>query len=245
MSSEDFKNKIALITGAGGGIGSVLTKKLVEKGVYCIMVDRHSDLSPEQESYISQKQGEYHAVDLTKQENVDKFHKEIAGKFDQIDYLFNVAGIGIYKKLEDLSLEEWNTSLALDLTAPFYLAKKFLDLLKASDTPLVFNMGSGMGVLPSPGRIAYCSAKFGLRGLTLSLAKEFEDRKVKFQLLTLGSVMTNFGTGGLTLRKDLEKTGKKYLTPESVAEKMLELTLDRNSPSEVEFYPEGYEEENA
>ncbi len=76
------------------------------------------------------------------------------------------------------------------------------------------------------------------------MAKEFKDDKIKFQLLTLGSVMTSFGDGGIGHRIDLQKTGKRYLTPESVSEKIVDATIDRGSPTEIEFYPEGYKEEN-
>lgn len=237
MKNNELKGKIAIVTGATGGIGNVLIKNLVEKGIFCIMVDMH-------ESSNSNLAGEYYSVNLTDILAIDKFCNEISSKYDKIDFLYNVAGIGIYKKIEDITIDDWNLSIGLNLTAPFYLTKKLIPLLQKSDNPLVFNIGSGMGVLPTAGRSAYCVSKFGLRGLTLSLAKEFKNNKIKFQLLTLGSVMTDFGAGGITLRRDLQNKGKQYLTPESVSEKILEVTIDRNSPTEIEFYPEGYKEEN-
>lgn len=235
--------KTAIVTGAHGGIGSKLIKKLSENGIYCIMVDVHQTPIPDFADILEQKNAEYFSVDLTNPDDIDKFVSGISGH-GKIDYLFNVAGIGIYKTIDDLSLEEWNKSMSLNLTAPFYLTKKIIGMLRQSDSPLVFNVGSGMGVIPSPKRSPYVASKFGLRGLTLSLAKEFDNDKIKFQLLTLGSVMTDFGTGGMSYREDLERNGKKYLYPGTVAEKIYELILDRLSPTEIEFYPEGYKETN-
>lgn len=239
-----MKNKkTAVVTGARGGIGSRLVKKLSDNNIYCIMVDIHKEPSPDLSEIISKKNAEYFSADLTDSDEIDRFATGIT-EHGKIDYLYNVAGVGIYKSLEDLTLDEWNKSVSLNLTAPFYLTKKIIGLLKMADYPLVFNVGSGMGVIPSSMRTSYVASKFGLRGLTLSLAKEFQDDKVKFQLLTLGSVMTDFGTGGMPQRENLERGGKKYLHPDDVADKIYELTLDRFSPTEIEFYPEGYIELN-
>lgn len=235
--------KTAIVTGVHGGIGGRLAKKLTENGIYCIMVDIHGGPSPDLVNIIDQNNGEYFSADLTDSNQIDRLVSAIWER-EKIDYLYNVAGIGVYKSIDDLSLDEWNRSVSLNLTAPFYLTKKVIDLLRKSEAPLVFNVGSGMGVLPSSKRVSYVASKFGLRGLTLSLAKEFENDKIKFQLLTLGSVMTDFGTGGISHRESLQKTGKKYLHPDTVAEKIYELTLDRLSPTEIVFYPDGYEEVN-
>ncbi|KKQ91842.1 MAG: hypothetical protein UT17_C0004G0190 [Candidatus Woesebacteria bacterium GW2011_GWB1_39_10] len=244
METNEQNGKIAIVTGAGGGIGSALVKKLMENGVFCIMVDMHESPNSNLAGIIDQNKGAYFSVDLTDISGIDKFYDDISVKYDKIDFLFNVAGIGIYKKIGDLTIEDWNHSIDLNLTAPFYLTKKLIYLLQKSDTPVVFNIGSGMGVFPMAGRSAYCASKFGLRGLTLSLANEFKNDRIKFQLLTLGSVMTGFGAGGIDSRLGLQKTGKQYLTPESVSERILEATMDRNSPTEIKFYPEGYREEN-
>ena len=242
--SGKLSNRIAVVTGAAGGIGSDLVLALVKEGVFCVMLDKHAEPSAKLLELLNQERGRYFSVDLTNIQEIDETVDKIYGEFGNIDFLYNVAGIGVYKKLENISVDEWNLSINLNLTAPFYLTKRLLPLMQKSDMSLIFNIGSGMGVYPSPGRSAYCASKFGLRGLTLSLAKEYKNKKTKFQLLTLGSVMTCFGTGGLEKRIDLQKNGKKYLTPESVAEKIVELTLDRESPDEIEFCPAGYEEEN-
>ncbi len=244
METNEINGKIAIVTGAGGGIGSALVKKLTEKGVFCVMVDMHESPNSNLAEMVRENKGEYFSVDLTDISAIEKFCSDVFTKHDKIDFLYNVAGTGIYKKIGDLTVEDWNLSIGLNLTAPFYLTKKLIPLLQKSDNPLVFNIGSGMGVFPTAGRSAYCTSKFGLRGLTLSLAKEFKDGKIKFQLLTLGSVMTSFGNGGIDHRADLQRAGKQYLTPESVSEKIVDATIDRGSPTEIEFYPEGYKEEN-
>jgi len=162
----------------------------------------------------------------------------------KVDFLFNIAGIGIYKSIEDLSLDDWQLSMDVNATTPFLMVKYLMPLLKKSSRALVLNIGSGMGVYGSANRAAYCSSKFALRGLSLSLSKEYKDKGVDFCLLTLGSVMTDFGSGGIEKRKKLQREGKKYLSPEDVAEKIVETITSSNKPSEIVFYPKNYESES-
>jgi short-subunit dehydrogenase len=207
----NLQNKTAVVTGARGGLGSLLVQALEKEGIICVAIDKEE-------------------CDFTNSKDVEKLCDEIKSKYEKIDFLFNVAGIGIYKNIDDLSIEEWNDSLSINLTAPFIL-------IKTLSPEVVINFGSGMGVFPTSGRSAYCASKFGLRGLSLSLSKELKPKNIDVVLLTLGSIMTNFGTGGLALRQDLEKKGKKYLNPSEVIEKVLEIIKSERREVEYMIYP--------
>lgn len=220
----DLTGRVAVVTGAGGSIGGAIVEKLEENGVTCVRVDRDFDLG----------------CDFSLQDEVEKLASEIIKKYPKIDYLFNVAGVGIYKSLEKLSLKEWNDSFSINVTSAFILSKILLPALKESGKGLIFNIGSGMGVIPASGRISYCSSKFALRGFSLSLAKELKKEKIDVCILTLGSVMTPFGSGGIDKRKELERAGKKYLTTKEVANKIFEIVISDNKEEEYVFYPEGY-----
>ena len=107
----------------------------------------------------------------------------------------------------------------------------------------MINIGSGMGVIPAPGRSVYCAMKFALRGMTLSLAEEFKRTKPHFILLTLGSVLTGFGPMSLAEKKEEALKGKAYLTPEWVAKKVVEIIKAEAKESEYTFYPSDYKDE--
>jgi len=235
----NLKNKIAVVTGAGGGVGSVLVQELEKEGVTCILIDKRMDLLKQ---FVQSPNENNHCFecDFTKEVEVTELVKKLNSKFDTIDFLYNIAGIGIYKSTEDLSTVEWKDSLAINLTTPFILIKGLLPLLRKSDTPFIMNFGSGMGRIPTAERAAYCTSKFGLRGLSLSLTKEFKKETIDISLLTLGSCMTNFGTGGVEFRKEQEKMGKKYLTPEEVVKKVMEITTSAKKEAEYILYPDGY-----
>lgn len=226
---KNMDSKVAVVTGATGGIGKIIIKQLKALGVKCISIDMQGTPS-----------SDFLLCDMTKQADIKRVIVKISSKYKSIDLLFNLSGIGIYKNIEDLSVKEWNNSIAINLTAPYILTKGLLPLLKKSDNPIVVSFGSGMGVSPTAGRIAYCSSKFGLRGLSLTLSKEFKDKKVKFVHLTLGSIMTNFGSGGMELRKKLASEGKNYLNPNEVVRKVIDITKTQNPKPEYEIYPEGY-----
>ncbi|KKU10084.1 MAG: Short-chain dehydrogenase/reductase SDR [Candidatus Woesebacteria bacterium GW2011_GWB1_45_5] len=238
----DLKGKIAVITGAGGGIGSEIVKSLKSGGVRCVVIEKEKSLLEGIMDILDGDQNYIFECDFSKPADVERLGEELSAKFPAIDFLFNIAGIGIYKNIEDLAIGEWEKSININLTAPFILTKKLIPSLKKSDDAVVVNIGSGMGVIPTPGRVAYCSTKFGLRGMSLTLAEEFKGKNISFVLMTLGSVMTNFGTGGLTLRKKLEEEGKKYLDPVDIAQKIIGIIKDKDRHAEYKIYPEGYEE---
>lgn len=236
--------KTAVITGAGGDMGSELVRVLEKSGVTCILIDREKDLLGELIHLLDGNKHYFYKVDFTNTKEVHKVIDDITSKHKKIDYLFNVAGVGIYKKLENLTLSEWRASLDINLNSVFMFSKGLLPLLKKSKKAMVLSFGSGMGVYPKANRVAYCSSKFALRGLSLTLSKEFEGRGVDFVLLTLGSVMTDFGTGGLIYRKKLNNDGKKYLSVDEVIKKVMDITNSTKRLPEYPLYPEGYKKES-
>lgn len=237
----NLNGKTAVITGAGGGLGSLLVKQLDKEGVKCILVEKEKNLFGELMDLLEGKDHIFFECDFGNDSDVESLVDKISLETRNVDMLFNLAGVGIYKNIGDLTIEEWKKSVSINLTAPFILTKGLLPFLIQSSGALVVNFGSGMGVIPTAGRVAYCASKFGLRGMSLALSKEFEDKNIDFCLMTLGSIMTDFGTGGLDIRKKFEKQGKKYLDPFEVIKKVLEIVKSEKRNEEYVIYPEGYE----
>jgi short-subunit dehydrogenase len=237
----NLKGKIAVVTGAGGGLGRLLVKELDKEGVICVLVEKERSLFEGLMDLLDGKDHTFFECDFANESEVELLVDKISSNFNKIDFLFNLAGIGIYKNIDELTIDEWKQSVSVNLTAPFILVKGLLPSLIQSKGALVVNFGSGMGIIPTAGRVAYCSSKFGLRGMSLTLSKELENKNVDFCLMTLGSIMTNFGTGGLAIRKQFEKEGKKYLGPIEVVNKVMEITKSEERKEEYVVYPEGYD----
>lgn len=209
----ELTDKTILLTGATGGIGSVLLAELEKLGAKVIPVSKSL------------------GFDLTKKEDIEKLIEKIKKEYGQVDILINAHGIGIYKNLNDLTQEEWDHSISLNLTAPFVLIKELMP------KSLVFTIGTGAGVIPMRGRSGYCASKFGLRGLMLSLAEEYNGKDPKFCLITLGSTLTNFGPMTLEQKIEKHKNGDAYFTPEWVADKLIEIIKDDKRENEIVLYP--------
>ena len=97
-----------------------------------------------------------------------------------------------------------------------------------------------MGKIPSAGRSVYCASKFALRGLSLSLSKEYKGTNIHFVLVTLGSTLTDFGPKTLKEKEEESLKGKAYFTPEGVAKKFIEIVENDKLEDEIELYPSEY-----
>lgn len=238
--------KIAVVAGASGGIGREIAKSLAKEGVEVILVARNSEVLKAIKEDIEHKGGKAHVfrVDLTDRESVFRFVDGLKSKFSQVDILFHCTGIGVYKKFSDINLGDWESSFAANVSIPFLLTQSLLPLLKNSKKAYVIATGSGMGKIGIAERAAYCSSKFALRGLMLTLAQEFKNTNINFCLLTVGSVLTNFGP--LTVKDKLtkQKKGKKYLDPEWLAHNIVAKLKHDTLITETSIYPRHYFEES-
>ncbi len=235
----DLKNKKVLIAGACGGIGSKIVERFRDSEL--ILIDR--DISKLESLIHEHKLSEvkYYKLDMSDTQEILDIVSKVSAENPEIDVLINATGIGVYKPIEDVELAEWQSSLDINLTGPYFLTKQLLNSLKASKESYVVNLGSGMGTIAVGGRSVYCVTKFGLRGMTLSLAEEFRGTNVHFIHMVLGSVLTGFGPMTLEEKKQKSLEGKSYLTPESVAEKIYNVISESTTESEIEFMPSGYE----
>ncbi len=236
----NLEQKTAVVTGASSGIGRAIAQELAKEGVHIILSARREGELFKTKAKIEEAGGKADVIsaDMGNPASLRELVSQITSKVEKIDFLFNVAGIGYYKSIEEISKEEWDNTLAVNLSAPLFLTQGLLDLLRKSSESLVVNIGSGMGKNPAyPERIGYVVSKFGLRGLSLALSRYFEGKSPRVCLLTLGSVLTNFGPGGLEGRIKKQEEGKKYYTPEWVAQKLIELIKNDKIQDEITMLP--------
>ncbi|MFC1649253.1 SDR family oxidoreductase [Patescibacteria group bacterium] len=230
--------KTVVIMGACGGIGSELA--LVFKDTNLVLIDRNEEKLRKCAPNIGGVQ--LYGLDLTSENEIETVATKIVNTNPVVDVLINAAGVGVYKTIEDVEYPEWTTSMSINVDGPYFLTKNLLPSLKNSKSAYVVNLGSGMSKIPTGGRSAYCTSKFALRGMTLSLAEEFDGTNVRFLHMVLGSVLTDFGPMSRAQKKERSLSGKSYLTPKSVAEKIYNLVEEETKEKEIEFAPSGYDE---
>jgi short-subunit dehydrogenase len=224
----NIKDKTIVITGATGGIGSVLSQKLKDLGANVLTVGRDQS-----------KEATYHA-DLTDPISRQELVNQIIQDRSKIDILIHSAGIGIYKPLSEITQSDWDLSFSLNVEAPFFLTQALSTILEKSTDSLVLTIGSGAGTIPMRGRSLYCATKFALRGLMLSLAEESRGTHPAYCLITLGSTLTPFGP--LSLEKKIEESlnGKAYFTPVWVADKLIGIMQNDDREDEITLFPGDY-----
>lgn len=237
----NLKNKVAVVTGATGGIGRELVRRLDELGVSLVLVSRTESELKSLIKNLKKSVGDYFVCDFSDQTQAVKVAKEISSKYPKIDLLINASGIGVYGSIEEIDLEGWNNSFNVNVTSSFVFVKYLNKNLQRSEDSLVLTIGSGAGVIPMAGRSAYCMTKFALRGLILSLSEEFKRSKSpKFCLITLGSTLTSFGPMSLEEKVKESESGKAYFTVDWVGKKLIEIVSDDNREVEYTLYPGDY-----
>lgn len=237
----NINGKTAVVVGATGGIGREIVKNLDKEGTNLILVSKTENKLLNLLKSLEGKNHKYYVCDLSNQDETSKVAKKISNDFKAVDILINAAGIGIYKTIEELTLAEWNLSMNININAVFIMIKNLIKSLNNSADSVVVSLGSGMGINPESERTAYCASKYALRGLMLTLAEEYKRFKnPKFCLFTLGSVLTSFGPMSMDEKKKSMENGKGYLTPNWVAQKLIEVIKSDEKQVEYSFSSPDY-----
>ena len=236
----ELKDKNIVITGATGGIGREVSIELAKEGAKLLLISKSEDKLSNLLKELSGDGHECLKFDFRELDKVKELEKTIRNKCDTLDILINTAGVGIYKTIEEADYCEWDNSLLVNATVPFYLIKALLPALKKSNESVVLSVGSGMGKIPTAGRSLYCASKFALRGLSMSLAQEFKESNVHFIHIALGSTLTDFGPMTLQEKQKENLMGKAYFTPVWVAKKFVDIIKSGDYKDEIELYPSEY-----
>lgn len=238
----NLRGKTVCIIGATGGIGREVSLAMAKRGANIILVARKMDSLDVLEKEIGSsgvKIGKF-TCDVTDHKSIELLGRNISRNYKSIDVLFHLAGIGVYKKLPEITYEEWKASMDINVTSAFYIFQKLMPLLLKSEKAYVIASGSGMGKVALSGRSAYCSSKFALRGLMQSLSKEYKKTNIHFVHLILGSVLTSFGPLSLAHKKRKHKEGKGYLEPDWLANHIVTKLEHETLEDETPIYPRHY-----
>ena len=237
----------AIVTGSGRGIGketAILLSKMGLNVVICSRTQREIDSTVKEikEKIIATKNGADDdrilgiKCDVSRSLEVDYLIKSTVEKFKSIHILVNNAGIVYVKKLIDTSEEEWSKTININLTGAFLFTKAVLPFMIKNRYGVIINVSSGAGRTGFPDISAYCASKFGMVGLTESLAWEVEKYNIKVMAICPGEVNTK-------MQEDVDpdyyrKHKDNMLIPRQVAEKVVEMIFDDkkyNSGQSVEI----------
>ena len=185
-------SKIAIVTGAGTGVGQVVAKKLSEDEMKVMLVGRRLGKLEETKA-ICNEDVEVFSLDVSKPDDVEKFYKNIESKYGRLDVLFNNAGVGIpAKTMDQISFDEWKYVVDINLNGMFLCAKYAFDLMKRQNPQggRIINNGSVSSMTPRPGSIAYTSTKHAITGMTKTISLDGRPFKIVCSQIDIGNAET-------------------------------------------------------
>lgn len=162
-------SKVAVVTGAASGIGQAISEMFSQEDVDLMMVDVNEE---DLKKYAEEYKAEYIVADLSEQENNKKVIEQTVEKFGSVDILVNVAGVQNVAAIKDFPEDKWNFMLDLMLTSPMLLMKYAWPYMEENKWGRIINLNSIHGLVASPYKSAYVTAKHGLSGLTKTGAVE-------------------------------------------------------------------------
>jgi NAD(P)-dependent dehydrogenase (short-subunit alcohol dehydrogenase family) len=234
---NSISGKKAIVTGGTRGIGRAICLALLERGASVVAVSRsRDDLNGMEAEYGDRYEGRLFVVgcDIRSADEVRKLFEEAEECFGKPDILINNAGVASRSYVENMSDEEWRSTLETNLTGVFNCSREAVRSMKQSGGGYIINIGSLAGTAGFAGGAAYCATKFGLIGFSESLMQEVRHDHIRVSLVMPGSVNTGFGR-----RSEQDPATTWKLWPEDVAEVVANLIEmePRSLVSRVELRP--------
>lgn len=186
-----FKKKV-LVVGATGGIGKEAVKMIAGSKAEVFLTGRDRNVLEKIASETDIPLQNLFELDITNGQAVQAVADQIHERIGQLDILVNAAGIGIIKPLEDLTFEDFDKTIDVNLKGVFNLLKAFLPPMKAKKEGLIINIPGVLGKTPMAGAGAYAASKYGINGLVKSVREELRRTNVRITNLYLGGVDTPF-----------------------------------------------------
>lgn len=184
---------VALVTGAGSGIGAASARLFAAEGARVAVVDVEGDKAAAVAAEIIDAGGEAFslAVDISDEGAVAGMVATVVERFGRLDCAHNNAGISSPPFATiDMPLDEWNRMITVNLTGAFLCVREELKVMVPQGSGAIVNTSSGAGVVPAPGRPHYTAAKHGVLGLTKVVAKEYAAQGIRVNAVLPGIIHT-------------------------------------------------------
>jgi len=205
----DFKEQVAVVTGAGRGIGRAIAERLAKRGVNVVIADINGDLATEAELTFTAfgVNAKGIRLNVSNPEEVSRAFEEVRKKFNRIDILINNAGITKDGFLLRMKEEDWDSVIDINLKGVFLCSKEAIKDMSKKRYGRIVNISSVVAFMGNPGQVNYSASKAGIIGLTKTLAKEYASRGITVNAVAPGFI----------------KTAMTDVLPENVKEEMRKL----------------------
>ncbi|HEX4136820.1 MAG TPA: SDR family oxidoreductase [Bryobacteraceae bacterium] len=241
MSRQNLVNKTAIVTGGTRGIGHAIAERLLEEGARVAICGTRQKSVDDALDLLSPKGDTFGVVaDISKLEDVRNFVSAVMQKFSGIDILVNNAGAGIFRAVADLTPEEWQRMIGLNLTGTYYCCHEILPIFRQAGGGDVVNISSLAGKNAFAGGAGYNATKFGLNGFSEALMLDYRNEGIRVSTIMPGSVDTEFGRNPAESDRYVRRDKNAWkIAPEDIAEIVVTMLLmpRRTTVSSIEVRP--------
>lgn len=233
--AKRLADKKAVVTGASKGIGLAIAQALLSQGAEVVICARGQAQLDAAVGELAQTGGKVagQVADVSKSKEVARLFEFAVRELGGLDILVNNAGFGIFRPTAELTVQEWDRLIGVNLSGAFYCSREALARFRHPEGGWIINISSLAGKNPFAGAAAYNASKFGMNGFSEAMMLDHRKDNVRVSYVMPGSVDTEFGNAG-----DSGKSTWK-IAPEDIAEIVLGILLmpARTLISRVEVRP--------
>jgi len=224
-----LKSRVAVVTGASSGIGEACALAFVEKGAHVVLAARRAERLSALVERLEGMGGEALAVttDVTSESDVDNLFARAVERFGTVDVLINNAGVADSTPVDEMGLELWHRVIETNLTSAFLCSRAAFRAMKGKGRGRIVNIGSISARVPRQNSPAYAASKWGLDGLTRSLAIDGREFNIAASIFHPGIVATEIAPGAVKLPDDLAAD------PKDIADVIIHMC---DLPDHLNFY---------
>lgn len=197
-----FADKVIVVTGAGGGIGTAIAERFAAEGGRVIVCDATIECAQRTTDAVLSRgeKASAAAFDVSDGAAVREFAQRVLTDYGRVDVLVNNAGINRRGPLLDLSDDDWHATLRVNLDSMFHLCRAFLPSMVSAGGGAIVNTGSQWGLYPAPGHIAYNVSKAAVIAFSQNLARDYAPVGVRVNVVCPGEILTPMVEAGLAAK---------------------------------------------